>query len=168
MNVLQNLQKLFVGYYSRGKCPGSNTWGKFPGYGLCVPYRIQPCKQFHASRRGKKLLGSSRDKNEGTYRSGEGGGGPACCCCSHINSHNQIRGHRTDSSPSETEEYPREKNTNRRWCKPISNFEGTDRCEHSMPGIVLGGLVPPPFRPTITIRPRPPATRKPCTSPVGL
>ena len=40
------------------------------------------------------------------------------------------------------------------------------RCQHPMPGIVLGGLVPPPFRPTITIRPYPPATRKPCTLPV--
>ena len=29
-----------------------------------------------ASRRGKKMLNSSRDKNEGTYRSGDGGGGP--------------------------------------------------------------------------------------------
>ena len=32
---------------------------------------------FDASRRGKKMLKYSRDKNEGTYRSGEGGGGPA-------------------------------------------------------------------------------------------
>ena len=32
---------------------------------------------FDASRRGKKTLNSSRDRNEGTYRrSGEGGGGP--------------------------------------------------------------------------------------------
>ena len=29
------------------------------------------------SRRGKKMLDSSRDQNGGTYRSGEGGGGPA-------------------------------------------------------------------------------------------
>ena len=36
-------------------------------------------------------------------------------------------------------------------------------CEHSIPGIVSGGLVPPPFRPTITIRPHPRATRNPCT-----
>ena len=34
-----------------------------------------------------------------------------CCCCSHINSHNQVRGHRTDSSHSGAEEYPREKHT---------------------------------------------------------
>ena len=34
-----------------------------------------------------------------------------CCCCSHINSHNQVRGHRTGSSHSGTEEYPREKHT---------------------------------------------------------
>ena len=32
-----------------------------------------------------------------------------CCCCSHINSHNQVRGHRTGSSHSGAEEYPREK-----------------------------------------------------------
>ena len=34
-----------------------------------------------------------------------------CCCCSHINSHNQVRGHRTGSSHSGAEEYPREKHT---------------------------------------------------------
>ena len=32
-----------------------------------------------------------------------------CCCCSHINSRNQVRGHRTVSSHSGAEEYPREK-----------------------------------------------------------
>ena len=30
------------------------------------------------------------------------------CCCSHINSHNPVRGHRTGSSHSGAEEYPRE------------------------------------------------------------
>ena len=34
-----------------------------------------------------------------------------CCCCSHINSHNQVRGHRTGSSHSGAEEYPRENHT---------------------------------------------------------
>ena len=34
-----------------------------------------------------------------------------CCCCSHIDSHNQVRGHRTGSSHSGAEEYPREKHT---------------------------------------------------------
>ena len=34
-----------------------------------------------------------------------------CCCCSHINSHNQVRGHRTDSSHSGAEEYPQGQNT---------------------------------------------------------
>ena len=34
-----------------------------------------------------------------------------CCCCSYINSHNQVRGHRTGSSHSGAEEYPREKHT---------------------------------------------------------
>ena len=34
-----------------------------------------------------------------------------CCCCSHINSHNQVRGHRTGSSHSGAEGYPREKHT---------------------------------------------------------
>ena len=29
-----------------------------------------------------------------------------CCCCSHINSHNQVRGHRTGSRHSGAEEYP--------------------------------------------------------------
>ena len=30
-------------------------------------------------------------------------------CCSHINSHNPVCGHRTGSSDSGAEEYPREK-----------------------------------------------------------
>ena len=34
-----------------------------------------------------------------------------CCYCSHINSHNQIRGHRTGCSHSRVEEYPKEKHT---------------------------------------------------------
>ena len=34
-------------------------------------------RQLDANRRGKKMLNSSRDRTEGTYRSGEGGGGPA-------------------------------------------------------------------------------------------
>ena len=34
---------------------------------------------------------------------------PCCCCCSYINSHSQVRGHRTGSSRSGAEEYPREK-----------------------------------------------------------
>ena len=42
------------------------------------------------------------------------------------------------------------------------------RCKHSIPGIVLGGLVPPSFRPTITIRPHPPATRKLFTLGIAL
>ena len=34
----------------------------------------------------------------------------SCCCChSHINSHNQVRGHRTGYSHSGTEEYSRGK-----------------------------------------------------------
>ena len=41
-----------------------------------------------------------------------------------------------------------------------------ERCAHPIPGIVLGGLVPLPFRPTITTRPHPPATPKMCTSSV--
>ena len=44
-----------------------------------------------------------------------------CRCCSHINSHNQFRGHRTGSSHSGAEEYPREKTqTNQRWYTHIS------------------------------------------------
>ena len=39
----------------------------------------------------------------------------SCCCCSHINSHNQVRGHRTGSSHSGAEEYPRENTHNQRW-----------------------------------------------------
>ena len=36
-----------------------------------------------------------------------------CCCCYHINSHNQVRGHKTCSSHSGVEEYPRETNTSK-------------------------------------------------------
>ena len=36
-----------------------------------------------------------------------------CCCCSHINLHNQVHGHRTSSSYSGAEEYPRGKNKNK-------------------------------------------------------
>ena len=48
-----------------------------------------------------------------TYAS-EIGSQPCCCycCCSHINSHNQVRGHRTGSSHSGAEEYPRENTHN--------------------------------------------------------
>ena len=35
------------------------------------------------------------------------------CYCSHINSHDQVRGHRTGSSHSGAEEYPQGKNTNK-------------------------------------------------------
>ena len=47
----------------------------------------------------------------GTWRlvAAEDAGCCCCCCCSHINSHNQVRGHRTGSSHSVAEEYPREK-----------------------------------------------------------
>ena len=45
-----------------------------------------------------------------------------CCCCSHINSHNQVRGHRTGSSHSEAEEHPRETQTTRRWYTRISQL----------------------------------------------
>ena len=47
-----------------------------------------------------------------------------CCCCSHINSHNQVRGHRTGSSHSGAEEYPREnKHTHSpRWYTHISQL----------------------------------------------
>ena len=38
------------------------------------------------------------------------------CCCSHINSHNQVRGHRTGSSHSGAEEYPREKHEQKQGC----------------------------------------------------
>ena len=46
-----------------------------------------------------------------------------CCCCSHINSHNQVRGHRTGSSHSGAEEYPREiPQTSQRWYMHISQL----------------------------------------------
>ena len=44
-------------------------------------------------------------------------------CCSHINSHNQVRGHRTGSSHSGAEECPRKKTqTNQRWYTHISQL----------------------------------------------
>ena len=43
------------------------------------------------------------------------------CCCSYVSSHNQVRGHRTGSSHSGAEEYPREKTqTTQRWYTHIS------------------------------------------------
>ena len=48
---------------------------------------------------------------------------PRSVCCSHIYSHNQVRGHRTGSSHSGAEEYPREKTqTNQRWYTHISQL----------------------------------------------
>ena len=44
---------------------------------------------------------------------------PRGCCCSHINSHNQVCGHRTGSSHSGADEYPRENTHNPRWCTHI-------------------------------------------------
>ena len=38
-----------------------------------------------------------------------------CCCCSHIKSNNQVRGHRTGSSHSGGEEYPRKNTHNPRY-----------------------------------------------------
>ena len=51
-------------------------------------------------------------------------------CCSHINSHDQVRGHRTGSSHSGAEEYPREKSQTERWYTHISQLT------HFMPGIL--------------------------------
>ena len=47
-----------------------------------------------------------------------------CCCCSHINSHNQVRGHRTGSSHSVWSwGIPRGNNTNSpRWYTHISQL----------------------------------------------
>ena len=45
-----------------------------------------------------------------------------CCCCSHIISHKQVRGHRTGSSHSGAEEYPRENTHNPRWYTHISQL----------------------------------------------
>ena len=44
-----------------------------------------------------------------------------CCCRSHINSHNRVRGHRTGSSHSGAEEYPRGK----------TQAKGGTRIDHS-------------------------------------
>ena len=44
------------------------------------------------------------------------------CCCFHINSHNQVRGHRAGSSHSGVEQYPRDKNTNQTWYTHISQL----------------------------------------------
>ena len=42
--------------------------------GTSALYELRCEAQFDASRRGKHASSCSRDKNEGTYRSGEGGG----------------------------------------------------------------------------------------------
>ena len=46
-----------------------------------------------------------------------------CCCCSHLNSHNQVRGHRTGFTYSGAEEDPTENaQTNQRWYTHISQL----------------------------------------------
>ena len=50
-----------------------------------------------------KMFGSSVKHRTKEYKAG--------IYCSHINSHNQVRGHRIYSSHSGVEEYPTEKNT---------------------------------------------------------
>ena len=57
--------------------------------------------------------------------------GSQCCCCSHINSYNQVRGHRTGSSYSGAEEYPREKHTQPKVVHPyitVYHVPGPYRC----------------------------------------
>ena len=86
------------------------------------------------------------------------GGQQTHCCCSHINSHNQVRGHRTSSSHSGAEEYPREKHThNPRWYTHISQLTqfmpppetykkseigSSLRCAGSMSGAYVSLLAP--------------------------
>ena len=48
-----------------------------------------------------------------------------CCCCSHINSHNQVRGHRTGSSHSGVEEYPREKTQTKSGTRTYHSFRNS-------------------------------------------
>ena len=44
-------------------------------------------------------------------------------CCSHINSHNQVRGHRAGPSHSGVEDYPRKKiQTNHKWYTNMSQL----------------------------------------------
>ena len=51
------------------------SWGCSSGYTLFSFSFLQVV--LDVSRRGKKMLNSSRDRNEGTYRSREGGEGSA-------------------------------------------------------------------------------------------
>ena len=52
-----------------------------------------------------------------------------CCCCSHINSHNQVRGHRTGSSHSGAGNYPRENTNKQRWYTHIIKIKIHSSCE---------------------------------------
>ena len=75
-------------------------------YGRCS----RPCGLVRLARRGAR----AQSNQEGHC---------CCCCCSRINSHNQVRGHRTGSSHSGAEEYPRERTqTNQVWYTHISQL----------------------------------------------
>ena len=57
-----------------------------------------------------------------TLQSGGNGRTTSGYCCSHKKSHNQVRGHRTGSSHSGAEEYPRGKTKKQRWYTHISQL----------------------------------------------
>ena len=61
------------------------------------------------AERFKIVLAEKPNVQEAAERSRNRKQFSCCCCCSHINSHNQVRGHRTGSSHSGAEEYPSEK-----------------------------------------------------------
>ena len=71
-----------------------------------------------------------------------------CCCCYHINSQNQVYGHRTGSSHPEVEEYPTEKHTNK-------TRSGTRINHIFVPAAQPSTIYPPLERRVFVFSPRP-------------
>ena len=77
-------------------------------------YRVNPVSRIAGEGRAEFLRTWGPDFDQEGARGETGGAAQfvrVLLLFSHINSHNQVRGHRTGSSHSGAEEYPREKNT---------------------------------------------------------
>lgn len=66
-----------MGWYSGQRRTESGVWGASGDLVLVCSEAVLSIRQSDASRRGKKGLKSSRDKNEGMHRGGEGEEEPA-------------------------------------------------------------------------------------------
>ena len=75
-------------------------------------FNVLDKKEKKIAKKFKIVLAEKPSLQEAAERSRNRQHFSCCCCCrSHINLHNQVRGHRTGSSDSGAEEYPREKHT---------------------------------------------------------